>query len=233
MITDIARPKTVTEAIRAGSAPGAAWLGGGTWLNSGQAGNVTTLVSLEHLGLDSIHCGPDRCTIGAAATFQAIADNVHVPAGLREAVRLTASRTLRNMVTLGGELGRNPPDSAVIPLLISLDAEAALAGRKKPVPIRTLVDESTAGLILSVSFETRHAAAVRAVSRTSHSPRCLVVAMSGARTVASDCTGQVVLLQQPQAFEPRTDVHASAEYKRYMAGVLVEDLRAALAGGTR
>jgi len=233
MITDIARPKTVTEAVRAGSVPGAAWLGGGTWLNSGQAGNVTTLVSLEHLGLDSIHSDQGRCTVGAAATFQAIADNVHLPAGLRDAVRLTASRTLRNMVTLGGELGRNPPDSAVIPLLIALDAEVALAGRKKPLPIRSLLTEKKAGLILSVSFDTRHAAAVRAVSRTSHSPRSLVVAMCGTRIVASDCMGRVVLLEQPQAFEPRPDVHASAEYKRYMAGVLIADLRAALAIGER
>jgi len=230
MITDIARPKTVTEAVRAGSAPGAAWLGGGTWLNSGRAGNVTTLVSLEHLGLDSIHSGRGRCTIGAAATFQAIADNVHLPAGLREAVRLTATRTLRNMVTLGGELGLNPPDSAVIPLLIALDAEVALAGRKKPLPIRRFLDEGKSGLILSVSFEDRHAA-VRAVSRTSHSRRSLVVAMSGARIVASDCTGQVVHLEQADKFEPRPDLHASAEYKRYMTGVLVEDLRAALAAG--
>jgi putative selenate reductase FAD-binding subunit len=231
MITDIARPKTVTEALRAGSVPGSAWLGGGTWLNSGRAGDVTTLVSLEHLGLDSIHAGQGRCTVGAAATFQAIADNDHVPAGLRDAVRLTASRTLRNMVTVGGELGCSPADSAVIPLLIALDAEVALAGRKKPVQIRTFLNEKKRSLILSVSFDTGQAAGVRVVSRTSHSPRCLVVAVSGARIVASDCRGQVVLLERPQEFEPRPDVHASADYKRYMTGVLVSDLRAALARG--
>jgi CO/xanthine dehydrogenase FAD-binding subunit len=138
------------------------------------------------------------------------------------------------MVTLGGELGRNPPDSAVIPLLIALDAEVALAGRKKPVPIRTFIAEGKAGLILSVSFETRHAAAVRAVSRTSHGPRSLVVAVSGERVVASDCTGQVALLAQGGEFAPRPDLHASAEYKRYMTDVLAADLRAALAKeGTR
>jgi len=57
------------------------------------------------------------------------------------------------------------------------------------------------------------------------------VAMSGARIVASDCTGQVVPLEQSETFEPRPDVHASAEYKRYMTGVLIADLRTALAKG--
>ena len=221
----------MTEAVRAGSARGAAYLGGGTWLNSGVARNVTTLVSLEHLGLDFSHVEGDRCVIGAAATFQAIADSAHVPAGLRDAVRLTASRTLRNMVTLGGELGLAPRDSAVIPLLLALDAQVSLAGRKKPVPIRALLGEKKTDLILSVSIPARRAAAVRAVSRTSHSPKSLVVAVSGERVVASDCQGQTVFLEQVEKFDPRPDLHASAEYKRHMAGVLVADLRAALAKG--
>lgn len=231
MITDIARPKTVTEAVRAGSVPGSAYLGGGTWLNSGRAANVTTLVSLENLGLDAVHVDADRCTIGAAATFQAIVDNARVPAGLREALRLTASRTIRNMVTLGGELGLRPRDSAVIPLLFAMEAEVSLAGRRKPITIRSLVDENKAGLILSVSIPVRRAAAVRAVSRTSHGPRSLVVAMCGERVAASDCQGHLALLDKPQGFDPRPDLFASAEYKRHMIGVLVADLRAALAAG--
>jgi probable selenate reductase FAD-binding subunit len=229
MITEIARPKTVTEAVRAGSAPGAAYLGGGTWLNSGRAGNVTTLVSLERLGLDSLHVDGDRCTLGAAATFQAVADNPRVPAGLRDAVRLTASRTIRNMVTLGGELGLAPRDSAVIPLLLAMEAEVSLAGRGKPVPIQRFVDENKAGLILSVSIPVRPAASVCAVSRTSHGPRSLVVAMCGERVAVSDCQGQLALLEEPRTFEPRPDIFASTEYKRYLIGVLVADLQAALA----
>jgi len=231
MITDIARPLTVTEAVRAGSAPGAAYLGGGTWLNSGRAQGVTTLVSLDHLGLGTIHSDSSRCTIGAAATFQAIADNPSVPGGLRAAVHLTASRTLRNMVTLGGELGLRPADSAVIPLLLAARAEVTLAGRRKPVSLDELGDAGKAGLILSVSIPLRPAAAVRALSRTSHAPRFLVVARCGDRVAASDCQGQTVLragAAGAPSFQPRPDIYASAEYKRYMLDVLAEELRALL-----
>jgi putative selenate reductase FAD-binding subunit len=257
MITDIVRPKTVTETVRAKTAPGAAYLGGGTWLNSGRAENVTTLVSLENLGLDSIRAEADRCIIGASVTFQALVDGAPVPSALRQAARLTASRTLRNMVTVGGELGLCPDDSAVIPALIVLGAEVSVAGRKKPLPIESFLDEGSTGLVLGVSIPARAAAAVSAVSRTSHSPRLLVAAVSARaaaptldqpRLVLSDCRGQRVRLigaeralagaplpprqdieQLARAqFSPRRDMHASAAYKRYMAGVMIADLLAAL-----
>jgi putative selenate reductase FAD-binding subunit len=257
MITDIVRPKTVTEAVRAKSAPGAAYLGGGTWLNSGTAENVTILVSLEKLGLDSLRVEAGRCLIGASVKFQAIVDSPLVPAALRQAARLTASRTLRNMVTLGGELGLRPDDSALIPALMALGAEISLAGKKKPVPIQDFGDAVSTGLILGVSVPEHALAAVRAVSRTSHSPRSLVAAVGaravapnaeGLRLVLSDCRGQRVRLTAMEKklegrplpprhdleelaraeFVPAPDMHASAAYKRYMAGVLIADLLAEL-----
>jgi putative selenate reductase FAD-binding subunit len=258
MITDIVRPKTVAEAVKAKSAPGAAWLGGGTWLNSGKAENVTTLVSLEHLGLHSIHAGSGRCVIGATVTFQELVDNLHVPRALRDAARLTASRTLRNMVTVGGELGLKPADSAVIPVLLALGADVDLAG-KKSLPVRRYLDEGSGGLVLGVSVPVALLAAVSAVSRASHSPRSLVAAVSahaaapvlkGVVIVVSDCRGTPVRLVEAErrlegaalpghegieqlahvGFSPQPDLHAAVEYKRYMAGVLVADLLAAMAG---
>ena len=261
MITDIVRPKTVTEAVRAKSAPGAAYLGGGTWLNSGSADDVRILVSLEKLGLDSLRVEAGRYLIGASVMFQAIVDSPVVPSVLRQAARLTASRTLRNMVTLGGELGLRPQDSAVIPALIALDAEISLAGKKKPVPIQKFLDDdNSTDLILGVSVPERIQAAVRAVSRTSHSPRSLVAAVSaraagpsaeGLRLVVSDCRGQYMRLTAMEKklegmpipprqdleelaraeFVPAPDMHASGAYKRYMAGVLVADLLVELAQG--
>jgi putative selenate reductase FAD-binding subunit len=265
MISDIVRPSSVAEAVRAGTAAGAAYLGGGTWLNSGRASGVAILVSLEKLGLDSISAEPGSCRIGASVTFQSIVDNAQVPSALREAAKLTASRTLRNMVTVGGELGLCPEDSALIPALIVLGAEVSLAGKKKLVPIDAFLekfkgDDGRAGLILGVSVPTGSAAAVRAVSRTSHSPRSLVAAVSARAAapavdrpmiVVSDCRGQVVRLSAAEQklhgsplppgqdieslaraeFSPRADIHGSAPYKRYMAGVLVADMLASLAGG--
>jgi putative selenate reductase FAD-binding subunit len=260
MITEIVRPTTVKDAVRAKAAPGAAYLGGGTWLNSGNAENVTILVSLEKLGLDTVRTEAGRCILGASVTFQTILDSAVVPSVLRQAARLTASRTLRNMVTLGGELGLRPQDSAVIPALIVLGAEISVAGKRKPIPIQQFVDEGRGGLVLGVSVPERAAAAVRAVSRTSHSPRSLVAAVSaraagpsaeGLMLVVSDCRGQRMRLTAMEKklegmpipprqdleelaraeFVPAPDIHASGAYKRYMAGVLIADLLSELAHG--
>ena len=258
MVIKIKRPKTVREALRQKSAPGTAYLGGGTRLNAAPAGGPTVLISLENLGLRTITTERDRCTIGAAATFQQIVETDGVPPAIRAAASLTASRTLRNMKTLGGELGACPDDSSIIPALLALGAEVDCAGRNQLVPIDDFCSERPSGLILSVSIEgSRRPCAVQAISRTSHSGKSLVVAVTVAafaptvrriRIVVSDCRGQRVRLREVenelegaplpdrrrteelvgQAFQPRPDIHASAEYKRYMAGVLIADTLQAL-----
>jgi probable selenate reductase FAD-binding subunit len=259
MIVDIVRPKSLKEAVRAKEEPGAAYLGGGTWLNACRCDEKTVLVSLENLGLDRIDVSDMGCSIGATVTLQRIVDCADAPQGLREAARLTTSRTLRNMITIGGELGLAPDDSAIIPVLIALKAQVSLAGRKKPVPIDAFLKDRGNALILSVIVPSpSRACVVRVVSRTSHSSRSLVVAAAAdipvrtplsARIVVSDCRGGRVQLREAGAadgalpeksrieesvrtrFAPAADPHASADYKRYMAGVLVADALYALWGG--
>jgi probable selenate reductase FAD-binding subunit len=207
MITDILRPLTARDAVRAKSAPGSAFLGGGTWLNSGRARGITTLISLERLGLDGIRADRDGCVIGAAVTLQQIVDSPHAPQALRAAAALTASRTLRNMRTIGGELGHCADDSAIIPVLMVLGAAVRVfhgvpwkANRRRPQPVEDYLAGKTGDLILSVSIpDTRRPCAVRVLSRTSHSPRSLVAAacmtvsdraLREIRVVISDCAGQ-------------------------------------------
>jgi putative selenate reductase FAD-binding subunit len=204
MIEEVVRPGTVREAVHAGSRPGAAFLGGGTWLNSGRAPGVTILVSLERLGLDRIDAADGRCRIGASATLQSIVDAAAVPAGLRTAASLTASRTLRNMRTLGGELGLRPVDSAVIPVLIAMDARVLTAAVRRPISVVELLSSGPGPLVLSVEVPTPRRCEVRALSRTSHASRSLVLAASAARAggdgqpearvVVTDCLGMRVRL---------------------------------------
>jgi probable selenate reductase FAD-binding subunit len=259
MMTEILRPETVEEAVRFKSRPGAAYLGGGTWLNSGAAQETTALISLEKLGLDAVHGTAESCVMGAALTLQGIVENAALPSAILEAAALTASRTLRNMVTLGGELGFCAEDSALIPVLMALDARITLAGRATPIALEGFCTERPDGLILSVTSRGSGAAcAMRAVSRTSHSRKSLVVAVSAeafapvllkARIIASDCCGRrsrltdveqtlesAPLPSKPRieelvaiSFSPQTDMHASSEYKRYSAGTIVADLLHSLA----
>jgi probable selenate reductase FAD-binding subunit len=243
MITAFLRPDTVKDAVRLKSTPGAAYLGGGTWLNSGSADGVSVLISLERLGLGTIEVSGSACTIGAGATFQQIVDAAAgpaaVPAAVRAAAALTASRTLRTMATVGGELGLCPDDSALIPALMTLDASVSLAGSRRPVPIHRFLAERPYGLILSVLIPDRTLPSlVRTISRTSHSVRSLVVAASmrdgKPSIVVSDCRGQRFAARDAAgcatlALEP--DMHASAAFKRYMAGVLAVDALADLGQG--
>ena len=275
MIQEILRPRTVPEAVRLKSSARAAYLGGGTWLNTVESDELTILISLENLGLGTIETAHGRCTIGATASLQQVVDALGAPPALRAAASLTCSRTLRNMKTIGGELGRcaadsastysadsastYSADSALIPVLIALNAEVALATKKKPYPIERFCKERPADLILSVSVPFLPCA-IKAVSRTSHSPRSLVVAVScrdslpvltDVRVVVSDCREQRVRLLAVEralegsalplkslieesvgtAFAPAADIHASSAYKRYMAGILVADALHALASG--
>ncbi len=256
MITEILRPRTVREAVRAKTGAETAYLGGGTWLNSRRPDVPTVLISLENLGLGTIGTDGNECTLGAMVTLQQAVDAPSAPRALREAASLTASRTLRNMRTIGGEIGLWSVDSALVPALIALDAEVLLAGRKKPVAIaaaRQVVSKAPGALVLGIILTgASRASCVRAVSRTSHSAPSLVAAvgagavspvLADVRVVLSDCRGQVVRLTAVEealngsplppkeqiegmisrAFVPAADMHGSAEYKKYMAGVITAD----------
>lgn len=260
MIVEIKRPKTVTEAVKEKSSAEAAFLGGGTWLNARSDERPSVLISLENLGLSTIAAAGGRCVVGATATLQQIVDAADVPAGLRDAAALCGSRTLRNMITLGGELGACPEDSAIIAVLIALEAQVSLAGRKKPVTVEDFLRDRPKDLILSASLEAGgRLCRVSAIARTSHSPRSLLVVVSAraaaerrrdTRVVVSDCVGQRVRLRELEetlegtalpekarieemvgrVFSPGADLYASAAYKRYLCGVLVADVVHALAG---
>ena len=260
MVTEILRPATFQEALKARGTPGSAFLGGGTWLNASLSAKPLILISLEKLGLDSIEPGEKRCVIGATASFQKIVDHPAVPDALREAASLTGSRTLRNMTTLGGEVALRSPDSAVIPVLIAMGAEVSIAGKKESIPIQNFISDKDGDLIVSVAIpDPGRLGVVLVVSRTSHSPRGLVVAASASsiepritnlRLVAADCVRPATRLSKlewrlegrtlpPRSeieeeaggeFSPQPDIHASSTYKRYMTRVLVADALLQMSG---
>jgi putative selenate reductase FAD-binding subunit len=276
VVSEIFRPKTLGEAVRLASMPDTAVLGGGTWLNAAVTGTAPgstpatvtgrprgplALVSLEKLGLDFVEWRNAALRLGAAATFQQVLDAPGVPEAVRVAVGATASRTLRNMITLGGELGLCSPDSVLIPVLAALDARVQVAGRR-PLGIeeyRSARATGPVGLVVEVSAaDADRPCAVASLARTSHGRRSLVIAVSATRLfpklsrvriVASDCRGQVLRLADAEnalegsplpreeqvesivraAFWPTSDMHASTEYKRYLAGVYAADLLRGLA----
>lgn len=85
------------------------------------------VMSLRHAGMDRVERRGDVLAIGAAATLSRLLAQDAVPL-LGEAARHTASWSIRNMGTVGGNLFTPPPGGDVAVALLALDARVRLAG---------------------------------------------------------------------------------------------------------
>lgn len=108
-----------------------AFLAGGTEVNRlGSSVDAETLISLKKCsGLDGIESDAGYVTIGSMCTFQQLIDSDKVPAYLKEAAHFMASRTKRNMSTIGGNIAAMRTDSYIIPALIAAGAVLEFAGK--------------------------------------------------------------------------------------------------------
>ena len=258
MIEDIVLAETVEQALLEGQKPGSVFIGGGTWLLSRAGAEIADnarLVALDPLGLEYVLTQNDGCRIGAKTTLQDVVDHPGIPGVVRQAAMQTASRTIRNMATIGGELGLQAFDSALLPALYVLDAEVygfSGDGAEICLHIEDFYADKEILLIREVHIpDVRRPAGIRCLSRTSHSRRSLVVsisalvtspAMEGVKILVGDCVRapmrltklEGVLDNRPlpaKALSLMPDIHASADYKRYMAGVFAADILTDLAEG--
>ena len=110
-------------------------LAGGTDLliqdfhGAADAGQVRLLSGVEPLSRITI--GADRCTIGAACTISQLKDSAElnrVIPGLAGYLGLVASRPIRNMGTVGGNLANASPLGDLCVILMALDATLLLSG---------------------------------------------------------------------------------------------------------
>ena len=122
--------KSPAEAVSAKNAQ-AAFLAGGTEVNRlGTSVDAEMLISLKKCsGLDGIETDAGYVTIGSMCTFQQLIGSDKVPAYLKEAAHFMASRTKRNMATIGGNIAAMRTDSYLIPTLIAAGAVLELAGK--------------------------------------------------------------------------------------------------------
>ena len=123
--------KSPEEATGAKSAS-AVFIAGGTEVNrlgSDAAAAAGTLISLKKCaGLNGIREEADNVVIGSMVTFQMLIGSALVPDWLKEAAYFMASRTKRNMATIGGNIAAKRSDSYLIPALSAAGAELELLG---------------------------------------------------------------------------------------------------------
>ena len=84
------------------------------------------VMGLRRAGLDRLERTDGMLTIGATATLTQLLEQDAVPM-LRDAARNTASWSIRNMGTVGGNLFTPPPGGDVAVALLALDATVTLA----------------------------------------------------------------------------------------------------------
>ena len=158
----VARPASIEEAVRALAAePGAVPLAGGTWImRAGLRGEPASsgYVSLDRIAeLREIHPGPPL-RLGAGVTHPALAAQLSgVPglAGLRDAAATSANPAVRQVATVGGALATAAfPASDLVPALLALDAQIALASPDgtSTEPLTTYVESRRDGLVTAITI---------------------------------------------------------------------------------
>jgi CO/xanthine dehydrogenase FAD-binding subunit len=114
-------------------------VGGGTivmpLINEGVS-TPEKVMALRQAGLNYVQDFNDSVHIGATSTLTQMADQAPYPV-LQEAARQSASWTIRNMATVGGNLFVPPPAGDFATALLALDAEVTLVSNQgaRSVPL--------------------------------------------------------------------------------------------------
>ena len=131
MATKLLMAKSPEEAALS-KTESAAFVAGGTEVNrlgSDIAEKSDKLISLKKCsGLSGIETDAGYVTIGSMCTFQDLVESDKIPEWLKEAALFMASRTKRNMATIGGNIAAKRSDSYMIPALSAAGAVLELLG---------------------------------------------------------------------------------------------------------
>ncbi|MDA3939194.1 MAG: FAD binding domain-containing protein [Spirochaetia bacterium] len=131
MIKEVFKPVSFEEAVKLKS-DDVYYLSGGTQINwtpvtqqrlkEGKP-EIEKVILLKDLLSAEIGKEGSAISIGAGVTLQEIIDSDKMPDALKKAAKYIASRNIRNMATIGGNIAANRADSYVIPCLIALKAD--------------------------------------------------------------------------------------------------------------
>ncbi len=261
MATKLIMAKKPEEALEFITAD-AAFLAGGTEVNRlGSPVQADTLISLKKCsGLSDIRQEDGYVTIGSMCTFQQIVESEEVPEYLKEAALFMASRTKRNMATIGGNIASLRSDSYMIPTLMAVGAVLEMRGKdgtSNRISIAEFIDGSEAdSLIISVTVP----AAVKVISKryANTAQSHAVLTMSAALTeegiwldgavknvgLLHFCDLEKAFRENPDISEDEIiemvrvctglhtadDMFGSDAYKRYLIAVTAYDLHRRLIG---
>ena len=254
MIKEFLKPASVEEAVSLKEKSGskACYFGGGSRLNISEHG-FEVAVSLEALNLTKIEDNQNELVIGSQTTLQTLIDSSAVSADLKAAATHMASRNMRNLSTIGGDIASNTVDSCLIPCLIANSAVLVTA-EDGEISIDDYISQKKKSLILNVKIaKSGRKVAVKKVAIQMHAIPVVSVAIgasvdggkvSNAVVALSGMNGGAVRLNSVEAawmngqgsdksamekivtdaVQFSSDLQGSSEYKTYVSGVTIADL---------
>jgi probable selenate reductase FAD-binding subunit len=156
MIKESFIPNSIEDAVtlKKNNGDDCYFLAGGTELNSiDNKRSPETVIVLEKLGLNKIIKQDNTLIIESCVSFQELADNPDVPEIIRKTANHMTNRNIRNMATIGGNIGTNKSCANMLPLLTVLDAELEtvnLENQKQNVKVIDYVSSEKKDLILNI-----------------------------------------------------------------------------------
>jgi aerobic carbon-monoxide dehydrogenase medium subunit len=214
-----------------------------------RAASPDVLVDLNSLGgLKAIELGADgTLELGAMATYTDVMASVEARARpiLGEVCSQIADVQVRNRGTIGGNVCSNDPTNHLPPLLVAIGASMTIlgAGGERTVPAGEFflgVYMTAAGpgeLLTKVSVPPGKKDGFASITIGAEGT-CIVNAAAtledGSPRLALGCVDAVPVVVRPESadagavraaveaavLEPPSDVHASADYRRHLAGVV-------------
>lgn len=252
MIKEVFKPASFEEAAKLKSED-VYYLSGGTQINWTPAMDerkikgepqIEKVILLQELLSTGIKKEGSAVSIGAGATLQELIDADEIPDVLKKAAKYIASRNIRNMATIGGNIAANRADSYVIPCLIALKADVETADEGS-MSVEKYVREEKGGLIKRVILPSIDGVCVvDAIYKSSGSYPSVTTAVMVSKQeviIVVGCVSKhVVRLKKLEQsvlngslkgsdlasaveaeINPIGDLLGSAKYKKYLAGTMV------------
>ncbi|MBC8441941.1 MAG: FAD binding domain-containing protein [Deltaproteobacteria bacterium] len=254
MIKEVFKPASIEEAVKLKS-ESIFYLSGGTQINWAQAQAdrklngkpaIEKVILVQDLLSKEIKKQGSDLFIGAGITLQELIDSSQTPGVLKKAAGYIASRNIRNMATLGGNIAANRPDSYILPCLIALNAEVIIADKEK-ISVESY-DSRKNYLITQIILPRVDGVCVIDVALKSSgaypSVTCAVRVSDKDVVVALGCVSDhVIRLKEIESgimdgslsgdtlaaavankIHPKSDLSGSAAYKKYISGSMIAHL---------
>ena len=218
-------------------------LGGGCWMKMGKR-RIGTLIDLSGLGLDTIEETEDSFILGAMVTLRQMETDARLKttfgSGFADMVRHIVGVQFRNCATLGGSLYSRFGFSDILTWLLALDCDVELAGAgiiplaqyaatpyDRDVLARVIVHKTGRKAVYESFRNTETDIPVLTCAASSlNGDLRLVIGGRPMRALTVDglalTKSMETIVEKAQSLPFGSNMRASAQYRRHLAGVLVK-----------